>query len=357
MKKYIIAIAVGAISAIFAVGLFNYIVDPFAYFRKPTWYEHALTGQQRAVAAGIARSYEFDSLIIGSSAASNLKPSQAEQLFGGKFSKVTIFGARPYQTAAALEAALRSRPLKNVFVTVDPFYWLQPAATRDESFPDYLYQPLSLELFRKYLLSIQTVRVSAVELATSTRQSEPVNFDEYSTWISRCRANCNPGCETVKRFVSEWVKPDSASNREKVSQTNFDIYRRAIVDQIELYLLPIVRAYPQTKFKFFVPPTSSAEQLTIAVNDPAATLQRDSLKRRMMEISGAEPNVSFYDFNELQEITDDLNFYYDWQHYTATVGERMMEIMAKSDGLPTSPDQLDQIFGRTYASVFKQCLK
>lgn len=357
MVRYLVAIVIGAIVGMTPVAAFNFVIDPYAYFRRPTLYHQVMSGPQRAVSAGIAKNYDYDGIAIGSSATANFRTSIMEELWGGKFAKVTMFGARPHEAASVLDVAFRTHPkIKNVIWSIDPFYWLQPADLRDGTFPEYLYRPFSLELLTRYLLSLSTAKAGVQELKASFNRQADFSFDKHQAWAGTCMFGCKTGCETVRNYVSAWVNPATQLNRNEVDRSNEASYKLSTVQQVDRYLLPFIKAHPDTVFYLFVPPTSAAEQFTIAAKDAAATIYRHNFKMRLGEIAREFPNVRFYDFNEMRSLTDNLDLYYDWQHYSVEVSDFLVKYMSKSNGLPTSSDQVDRIFERKFSIVFNQCM-
>lgn len=71
------------------------LVDPFEVYHKATAFIPPITnGTQNYSNAGIAKNYEYDSVVIGSSMTENFTPSQLDRLFGGQFVKLPINGGR-----------------------------------------------------------------------------------------------------------------------------------------------------------------------------------------------------------------------------------------------------------------------
>lgn len=73
------------------------LVDPFEVYHKATAFIPPITnGTQNYSNAGIAKNYEYDSVVIGSSMTENFTPSQLDRLFGGQFVKLPINGGSPF---------------------------------------------------------------------------------------------------------------------------------------------------------------------------------------------------------------------------------------------------------------------
>ena len=78
------ALTLGLLLAVFAgtAGLV-FFIDPFEIYRQATRFTPPIaSGTQSYSNAGIAKSYDYDSIIIGSSMTENFVPSQLDSLFG-----------------------------------------------------------------------------------------------------------------------------------------------------------------------------------------------------------------------------------------------------------------------------------
>ena len=72
--------------------VFMIVADPFFQYHKPWFGMKPYVVNERYQAAGMARNFDYDNLIMGSSMAQNLKPSHFQRL-GGSTIKLTMAGS------------------------------------------------------------------------------------------------------------------------------------------------------------------------------------------------------------------------------------------------------------------------
>ena len=65
------------------------VVDPFEIYHRALFYQPAYASETQMYAnAGVAKSYDYDSIIIGTSVMENCRPSVYAQALGGSFVKL-----------------------------------------------------------------------------------------------------------------------------------------------------------------------------------------------------------------------------------------------------------------------------
>ena len=100
-----LTLLIGALVLIVALVV---LVDPFEVYHKATAFIPPIeSGTQSYSNAGIAKTYDYDSIIIGSSMTENFRPSQLDAALGGRFVKLCVKGGTPDDAVAALKAATK----------------------------------------------------------------------------------------------------------------------------------------------------------------------------------------------------------------------------------------------------------
>lgn len=70
-KQWLKYLMIYGIASLCIILLFNYFVDPFQHYRKATIYTFNYSGNQRYLNPGLAKNYDFNSIIIGTSMTEN----------------------------------------------------------------------------------------------------------------------------------------------------------------------------------------------------------------------------------------------------------------------------------------------
>lgn len=121
MRRYLLILTLGWMLPLAVIVGVNWVVDPYRIFHKPwvgnDYYTSGMT--MRETAAGIINTEEFDSIILGSSMASNFSPDEASQLFGDRFVNITMNGSGIPERSLVLNYALRRKKLSEVIFSFD----------------------------------------------------------------------------------------------------------------------------------------------------------------------------------------------------------------------------------------------
>ena len=88
-KTWALASLALLLAAIAAICLTVIVIDPFQVYRPATRYLPPIDRTTQVYAnAGVARSYAYDSAVVGTSVTENFRPSQMDSLLGGRFIKL-----------------------------------------------------------------------------------------------------------------------------------------------------------------------------------------------------------------------------------------------------------------------------
>ena len=75
------------------VGVSQITIDPLFQYHKPWFGLKPVVTDERYHNAGIAKTFDYDNVIIGNSLAENFYVSDVEKMFGGKTVKLTAAGS------------------------------------------------------------------------------------------------------------------------------------------------------------------------------------------------------------------------------------------------------------------------
>ena len=122
------------------------VIDPYEIYHKALFYVPTFRSETQSYSnAGVAKSFEYDSVIAGSSVTENCMPSVYEAALGGSFVKLCMNGGTARDHAKMLEIAFRTHTLRRVVYGIDvfayPVYW----TNQKMKTPDYLYNASLLD--------------------------------------------------------------------------------------------------------------------------------------------------------------------------------------------------------------------
>ena len=304
------------------------IIDPFEIYHKATAFIPPISsGTQSYSNAGIARSYDYDSVIIGSSMTENFRPSELNALLGGRFVKLCINGGTPYNHRQMLDMAFANRDIRTVLYGLDvdalTFFYTTPKT----EMPDYLYSADLLDDVRYWLN--QSVLGKYIPACLKTLgQSDPDQIDTMYAWGE----DFAYGRDAV--LAGKHISSDEVPQEER--QTDPVLSQQSMLN-VEHNLIPFIEAHPQTEFIFFFPPYSLARwyefyqqgKLIYHLN------QKDAVIKRLLPYD----NVRIYDFHAELDWILNLDLYVDTEHYGPQINSEIAARIARDENRILSLDE------------------
>lgn len=329
-KKWCVTTIVTIILAIMLVGVINIVIDPYFHFHKPI-FPYRLY-EERYINDGIARHFDYDSIIIGNSLCQNFKISEYDELFSGNAVKLPYSGAGYYELWSAIDrAAIYNKDLKKVLIGADledmskgPF-WI-----RYNELPEYLYDD---NIFNDiyYVLNKEILyRGSLYSLAMYISGKPSTSFDEYSSW------DRPTGPQRALDGIQSVRKDDSVPKRQVC---DYDLNEQD--GNLELNVFPVIEANPDVEFVLFIPPNSIAKWLKY-YNNNEIDWRVDMLMIALERLLAYE-NVSIYAFDDAFEVTTNLDLYSDSIHYEASVNSWILEEISKNNHKISIDNYMDYI--------------
>ena len=307
------------------------LVDPFEVYHKATAFIPPITnGTQNYSNAGIAKNYEYDSVVIGSSMTENFTPSQLDRLFGGQFVKLPINGGSPFNHKQMMDLAFSSHDVRRVLYGMDiealTYFYTSPKC----EMPDYLYDN---NLFNdvSYWFNKSVLSQYIPQCLSTLGQTDPDQRDTMYTWGDLYTYGRDAALAGVS-ISSSPVEQMPVSSPAELSQQS--------LLNVEHNILPYIQNHPDTQFIFFYPPYSLVQWYQFyAVGSLDYHLEQ---KEALTAILLTYPNVEIYDFQARTEWILDLNHYIDAKHYGADINAAMAEDIAAGNCRITDGSQASQ---------------
>jgi len=308
------------VSIIIFISIFNYIVDPYQQYRITNFYPLPYE-KERELDAGMAKNFQFDSVVLGTSMMQNfsLKHLQKELDFT-KPIKLTLAGSSIYEQSVILKTAIKHQKIKNVLIGIDFFSYygdIKRLKHGENNFPFYLYDD---NLFNdyKYLSSFDTLKRS-IKLISKNKDkiketNNPLyNYDYMYEWHGK-----HEDKNTIDNIRKKWVNREKFDNEAKHFEKKF-IYLK---NNFEYNLKPLIEKNQEIKFIIIFPPYSI---LAYKVYQQRGELE-DFLKFKQYIIVNLSKfkNVEVYDFGYDNSISYNLHNYYDLYHYNKKISNWMI---------------------------------
>lgn len=293
------------------------LIDPFQIYHKATAFIPPIdNGYQIYANAGIAKSYDYDSIVIGSSMTENFTPSQLDALFGGSFVKLSVNAGTPFNHKQMLDMAYANQEIKRVLYGLDIELMASFYTTPKCEMPEYLYDKNLLnDVYYWFNTSVLTRYIP--KCLKTLGQTDPDQRDTMYNWGSLYPY----GRDVV---LGDLTLPSAPV--EQYVDTDIAVLAQAYKLNVENNLLPFVEGHPETEFMFFFSPYSAVRwvqfygegRLEYYLNQKAA------IAAAMLPYE----NVKIYDFQAQTQWITNLDLYIDVSHYSPQINDAMAEMMA-----------------------------
>ena len=329
-KKWFWFTLIVTVSILSMIMLTMIIVDPYFHFHGPIKGIQYRLYTERYMNSGIAKNFEYDTVITGSSMNQNFKTSLMDELYGVKSIKIPFSGAGFEEIKNTLEVAFNSKnDVRYVLWGLD-----YNGLNREYDFqgyneyPDYLYDNNPFNdtsyVFNKTILFEGLLNTFFYNLSGE----ETTSFDEYSSW------DAPGGWESIHRTYrrSKEILP-----MEEITEKEIERVTKNVTENI----VNLAKTYPNTTFLLFYTPYSALYWESI-YRDGWLDKQLE-MEKIATELMLECENIKLYSFCQETEITDNIMNYRDKEHYLKDINDMIMQWIAEGKGLVTKDNYIENI--------------
>lgn len=306
------------------IALYTIIIDPFFHYHKPLENLNYpfLYEDEYYINNGIARNFEYDAIITGSSMTTNFECSQFDELFSVNSVKISADGqVLKMANENLVEAFRRNNDIKLVLRSIDSTLLVKEKdfiGTNNFSYPMYLYNDNIFDdvnyLFNRNVIFEKNVKI----LNNGNLQYGSSSFDMYGNWGS----GNTFGRDAV---IASYNRPTVASEVFGVTQMHIDM----MLENLEYNVISVIDSNPNTTFLLFVPPYS------ICYWDEVVREKRLdytlSIQKLAVESFFEYPNVKVYDFSDAYDVITNLDNYKDKMHYGKWINAYIIDEISKDN--------------------------
>ena len=325
----------GTIGLLLILAAVTVFVDPFLHYHAPLSFLEYPLKDERYQNNGIAKNFEYDALITGTSMTQNFKASDFERLWGVKTVKTAYTGATYHELGECIRRALKYKPdLQYVLCSLDGNWLFNPADyDRYEDYPEYLFDVNPLNDVN-YVLNKEVVP-KTIAVINYTRAGEKTpTMDEYGNWNDYMTF----GREAV---FSSFTKVDIREEEVVLSEEDLLMVR----ESIEQNYLSVALENPETEFYFFLPPYSiCCWEAWTRTKQLKSQLQAEEVAVKLL--LSAE-NMHVYSFEDRIDIIGNLDNYGDTLHYGEWINEEILQCIYEGKGELTL-DNVSEFYDQVY---------
>ncbi len=334
MRKYFV-IFVGAFLGIWLllVGIVV-MVDPYFHYHSPLKSLYYVIDEQRYQNRGIAKHFDYDAIITGTSLTQDFKASEFDELFGTDSVKLPFSGATFYETKELIRESLESgHELKYVLRSLDINHLVEEKDTyRDDlgDVPYFLYNKSIWDDY-PYLCNEDVLMNKCIpELAGVVLGKKPghTSFDDYSY------VDYQPG---------EWVYGSSPYVMDPSLQSELtDEDKDLLLKNIEANITSLARDNPETTFIYYISPYSARWWRGI-IEEGKFFYTCDVIQITMEELLKYD-NIELYCYTNRTDLTTNTDEYYcDSYHYISEVNSWILNWVHGREDFITRDNYMDYI--------------
>ena len=285
------------------------LFDPFFHYHKPIGPLKAVLTQAEYQVIGTLRTFNYDSLIAGSSMAENYYNYDFDEAFGCTTIKAVKPAADTADLIYLLEIACKEQEIKKIFYTLDISALTSPrqkSTFTDEGMPIYLYNKNPLDdikyLFNKDILFKEIPYMVATSFLTDYDGGNSYNWAQY------------------KDFSIMHYEP----TEEKLPMKDIAEYKDDVDRNVDK-LISFIREHPETEFIFIVPPYASLWWYEAEMNGETEA-NFYALREACDELVLLD-NAEVHYFQHIEEIVSNLDLYMDVLHFHPDVNTFILEAL------------------------------
>ena len=307
-------------------------VDPFFHYHEPRTDEYFyMLDNQRSQNDGIVQHFSYQGMITGTSMTENFQMSDFGRYWDYSFIKIPLEGATFRETGDIIRTALqKNEDLRIVIRGLDMTRFgdgKDDIRTDLGDYPTYLYDDDPFNDVN-YVFNRDVVFSRVYPMTRDGKNPDAprgvTSFDEYSNWMAGGYA-----------FGKNALYPDGVTVKEPVQsngQPGFD--PEMLRESIRQNVTALAEEYPNVQFYCFFPPYSAKwwqEELESGRLDRQIETERIVIEELLRY-----RNIWVYSFNNMTNITTDLNNYKDATHYGDWINSLMVRYMYEDRGLLTA---------------------
>lgn len=316
--------------ALLALGLtasaaLTFLVDPFEQYRESAILP--LYDQESYNNPGIAKNYDYDAVILGTSMVEMSNPSVIDETFGVHSVKLPMRGSHVAQMGWQLDHIFHAKQRRGETLTLailglDAYSMMGPVDDMEEIY-DYLWNDSLLDDVH-YLLNRDVLLVRIPRMLKNIGKPTGTKRDDMYKW-------------TDVVFAAKSVYDTTPVSPQKpMTDPEFRIERST--GNIENHIEKYVAAHPETKFLIYMPPYSVGYWYLMTRG--GLSEQQFRSRARACELLLEYENVEIYDFSSRVEWITDLDEYFDYSHHSSEVSDRIMHAMAAGENRVYTVEQM-----------------
>ncbi|MEG1565978.1 MAG: hypothetical protein RR342_04535 [Bacilli bacterium] len=345
-KKFIIKLISLIVILLILISGTVIIVDPFYQYHKPFFGLKPDFNNERYQNPGIAKNFDYDAMLLGSSMTENFRVSEINKTFDCNAVKLSFPATRTGNMNYMLSFGLKSHDIKKVIIGLDIDSLTADYGTYFIPLPEYLYDDNILNDVN-YVLN-KSVMVDGVKWILDNKRNNIPDIDLAHYWADDYVFSKEEALKSVYWDIEE--------HKERVDDP---LLLANVMKNLNTNIIPHIKNNPNTEFYIFYPPYSV---LWWNIHENYGDLDDiyDVVKKVSDELLRYD-NVKLYNFQIKEEVVTNLDNYKDYNHYSGKINSEILDWMKNDKCLVTKDnsketlDKLKKIINEyDYASIAEE---
>ena len=313
------------------------VVDPFFHYHVPIKGLVYTIDNQRSQNDGIIKNFKYDAMITGTSMIENFRTTELDSLFGTNSIKVPYSGGRFKEVDEAIKTAIKhKKELKVVVRGLDcGMLDTDPNEKREDlgEYPTYLYDDNVFNDY-KYIFSSSILfdRIVKILYRSIKEEGSTTTFDDYSSWRDITQYGINS-------VLEDGYVPSTSFREDQYVMKEEE--RNRIIANITQNVTNTIKNNPDITFYYFFTPYS-ALWWRAQIISKTFSYQLETEKIAIEEMLKYE-NVKVFSYNDMFDVTINLNFYKDSMHYGDWINSFILKSMKNETHMLTLDNYLDYL--------------
>ena len=295
----------------------EYTLDPLIHYGKESGILTSYEYTEMYSNPGIAKHYDYDAVMVGTSMVEHTDIDVCDSLWNCKMVRLPYSGGTTFNMKTILDVCFNNnKQIKTVYWELDEFQLLGSSTEPRYPLPTYLYRDDHKEDV-KYLLNLDIFyHYTVLDLfGTSKGENQPVQHRQVPS-----------GAVYSKEAVLKGYSRLAEQKRAIDSVT----YLKKVDENLDRNIVPLIEAYFDTKFVFFMPPFSVL-YWDRTLRDGTFDANMDAVEyavERLLEYD----NVEIYFYQNEKSIITNLDNYKDFSHYKPGINDLVTQMIADRKG-------------------------
>ncbi|NNK37180.1 MAG: hypothetical protein HKP03_01760 [Xanthomonadales bacterium] len=329
-SNYLKWLILTVLTLVAATAIINWAVDPFRYYHAP-WIDIGYSENQRYQNAGLVRTEDYDTVLIGTSHTEHFLSADLGRSLGGRALNLSMSGSSIVEQSRLAEAVIRAGKARRILWEINyPSFSTgeRPSAVAD--FPQWLYRPDAETPFR-YLVSWDTLKESLA--AVGGRRAGAL--DELHRWDREFDFG-------EDRVLANWDYMQTRWNDElrgvwRLQSTPLEqvpvLFRK--------YVGALVERHPDVQFDLLLLPTSRLDYVNDFQIDVDRFDKRMALRGEVARLLRSRSQVRAWDFQLIRPMTEELSRYKDLEHFDLETARSIITRIGEA-AEPARADDIDR---------------